>query len=82
MNFIESELEQPQPIVPDEESPHSPTAMSPGSVVSSTPKADKTRSPELQARIERLRAQGWERKRFDARRYAELRESASADMAG
>ncbi|KIL84254.1 hypothetical protein FAVG1_12491 [Fusarium avenaceum] len=82
LNFIESELEQPQPIALDGESPHSATAMSPGPAVSSTPKADKTRSPELQARIERLRAQGWERKRFDARRYAELRESASADMAG
>ncbi|CAJ0553537.1 Ff.00g120490.m01.CDS01 [Fusarium sp. VM40] len=82
LNFIESELEQPQPIVLDGESPHSATVMSPGSAVSSKPKADKTRSPELQARIERLRAQGWERKRFDARRYAELRESASADMAG
>ncbi|SPJ74375.1 uncharacterized protein FTOL_04106 [Fusarium torulosum] len=82
LNFIESELGQPQTIVPDEESPPSPTAMSPVPAVSSTIKADKTRSPELQARIERLRAQGWERKRFDARRYAELRESASADMAG
>jgi hypothetical protein len=44
------------------------------------PSIDAGRSPELQARIERLRAKGWERKRFDARRYEELRENAVADL--
>ncbi|KAF4994160.1 hypothetical protein FGRMN_5934 [Fusarium graminum] len=81
LNFIEAELRQLQAVT-DEQMPPSPTSTSPASATSSTPNADRIRSPELQARIERLRAQGWERKRFDARRYAELRESASADMAG
>ncbi|KAF4967768.1 hypothetical protein FSARC_4742 [Fusarium sarcochroum] len=80
LNFIESELGQQQVIVPDEETPPSPTTVVMAPSAPSTPNADKTRSPELQARIERLRAKGWERKRFDARRYAELRESAVADM--
>ncbi|KAJ4056466.1 hypothetical protein NW756_004093 [Fusarium oxysporum] len=80
LNFIETELGQQHTTPPYEDTPPSPTTVNMVTSVSATPNADKTRSPELQARIERLRAKGWERKRFDARRYAELRESASADM--
>ncbi|KAM0559674.1 hypothetical protein ACHAPJ_004198 [Fusarium lateritium] len=80
LNFIESELGQQHVSVPEEETPPSPTTTVMVPPASATPNADKTRSPELQARIERLRAKGWERRRFDARRYAELRESAVADM--
>ncbi|KAF4490497.1 hypothetical protein FAGAP_10724 [Fusarium agapanthi] len=80
LNFIETELGQQHTTPPYEDTPPSPTTVNTVTSTSATPNADKTRSPELQARIERLRAKGWERKRFDARRYAELRESASADM--
>jgi hypothetical protein len=80
LNFIEAELGQQHTTPPYEGIPPLPVTVKTVASASTTPNADKTRSPELQARIERLRAQGWERKRFDARRYAELRESASADM--
>jgi hypothetical protein len=36
---------------------------------------------DRQARIERLRKAGWQRKRFDARRYEELCEAVLAEMA-
>ncbi|KAL4728671.1 hypothetical protein ACLX1H_005422 [Fusarium chlamydosporum] len=75
LNFIEVELSQQQIFVPEEETPPSPTTTVMAATTSATPNADKARSPELQARIERLRAKGWERKRFDVRRYAELRET-------
>ncbi|EGX94071.1 hypothetical protein CCM_02342 [Cordyceps militaris CM01] len=50
-----------------------------------TPKAyvpanDEMRALELRSRIERLRANGWKRKRFDAHRYEEFREQVTADM--
>lgn len=80
LNFIEAELGRQQTFIPEEETPPSPSTSIMAPTTPATPNADKTRSPELQARIERLRAKGWERKRFDARRYAELRESAAADM--
>ncbi|XEU96882.1 hypothetical protein FSHL1_002167 [Fusarium sambucinum] len=80
LHFIEAELDQQQSIVREEEKPLSPATRVVVPTTSATPNADKARSPELQARIERLRAKGWDRKRFDVRRYAELRESASADM--
>ncbi|RGP81580.1 hypothetical protein FLONG3_312 [Fusarium longipes] len=80
LSFIETELVQQDITTREEEKPLSPTTRAIAPATSVTPNADKARSPELQARIERLRAKGWERKRFDARRYAELRESASADM--
>ncbi|RBR18391.1 uncharacterized protein FIESC28_06164 [Fusarium coffeatum] len=80
LNFIEAELGRQQTYIPEEETPPSPSTSIMAPTTPGTPNADKTRSPELQARIERLRAKGWERKRFDARRYAELRESAAADM--
>ncbi|TWU76817.1 hypothetical protein ED733_005757 [Metarhizium rileyi] len=35
---------------------------------------------DIKARIERLRAQGWKRARFDARRYERLTENALADL--
>ncbi|KAF5619721.1 hypothetical protein F52700_11709 [Fusarium sp. NRRL 52700] len=77
LNFIETELGQQHTTPPYEDTP---ATVNTATSASATPNADKKRSPELQARIERLRAKGWERKRFDAHRYAELRESASADM--
>ena len=80
LNFIEAELGRQQTYIPEEETPPSPITSIMAPTTPGTPNADKMRSPELQARIERLRAKGWERKRFDARRYAELRESAAADM--
>jgi hypothetical protein len=46
------------------------------------PSNDEMRSLELRARIERLRAGGWPRRRFDARRYEALRERAAEDMLG
>ncbi|KAH7162697.1 hypothetical protein B0J13DRAFT_615322 [Dactylonectria estremocensis] len=41
---------------------------------------DEHRALDLQARIERLRASGWQRRRFDFQRYQQLREKAIADM--
>ena len=38
------------------------------------------RKLDLQIRIERLRANGWQRKRFDAQKYETLRDNAMADM--
>lgn len=42
--------------------------------------ADDMRKMELRFRIERLRAEGWPRRRFDAQRYEKLREDAMADL--
>lgn len=42
--------------------------------------SEEMRALDLRARIERLRANGWKRERFDFRRYEALRESALADM--
>jgi len=39
------------------------------------------RALDLQARIERLRKNGWQRKRFDARRYEELCETVLSEIA-
>ncbi|KAM0332149.1 hypothetical protein ACHAQA_002423 [Verticillium albo-atrum] len=48
----------------------------------STPDVDdEMRALDLKARIERLRASGWKRQRFNPRRYEELRESVLAEMA-
>lgn len=44
------------------------------------PLNEEMRSIELRARIERLRADGWRRPRFDASRYEALRERALADL--
>ncbi|KAF7549408.1 hypothetical protein G7Z17_g6412 [Cylindrodendrum hubeiense] len=41
---------------------------------------EEHRALDLQARIERLRASGWQRRRFDFQRYEQLREKALADM--
>lgn len=38
------------------------------------------RALELRSRIERLRANGWQRKRFDAKRYEDFRERVMSDM--
>jgi hypothetical protein len=35
---------------------------------------------DKQARIERLRRCGWQRKRFDPRKYEELRDSVMAEL--
>ncbi|KAM0434505.1 hypothetical protein ACHAPT_003601 [Fusarium lateritium] len=76
LTFIELELRETA--AQEEEVPPSPVSVT--MVHPVHPSIDAGRSPELQARIERLRAKGWERKRFDARRYEELRESAVADL--
>ncbi|RMJ14182.1 hypothetical protein CDV36_006150 [Fusarium kuroshium] len=75
LTFIESELLE---TATQEAVPPSPVSVMVVHPVH--PSIDAGRSPELQARIERLRAKGWERKRFNARRYEELRESAVADL--
>ncbi|KAK5990315.1 hypothetical protein PT974_08582 [Cladobotryum mycophilum] len=41
---------------------------------------EEMRALELRTRIERLRASGWKRQRFNPQRYEALRESALADM--
>ncbi|EHK15424.1 uncharacterized protein TRIVIDRAFT_196278 [Trichoderma virens Gv29-8] len=43
--------------------------------------SEEMRALELRTRIERLRANGWKRQRFDFRRYEALRENALADIA-
>ncbi|QUC19676.1 uncharacterized protein UV8b_03917 [Ustilaginoidea virens] len=45
-----------------------------------TPISEEMRNLDIKARIERLRACGWNRPRFDAKRYETLRENALADM--
>ncbi|KAI5465864.1 hypothetical protein BGZ63DRAFT_115845 [Mariannaea sp. PMI_226] len=66
LSFIESELT---------------TARQPLPVTTNLGLGDKKqRSMDLRARIERLRAGGWQRRRFDASRYEELRENAMADI--
>ncbi|KAM3515020.1 hypothetical protein MY11210_001379 [Beauveria gryllotalpidicola] len=47
---------------------------------SCVPANEEMRALEIRSRIERLRANGWQRKRFDARRYEEFRERVTADM--
>lgn len=42
--------------------------------------SDEMRQLELEARIVRLKANGWQRKRFDASKYEALREAALADL--
>jgi hypothetical protein len=42
--------------------------------------SEEMRGLELRTRIERLRANGWKRQRFDVRRYEALRERALADI--
>lgn len=44
--------------------------------------AEATRAAEKQARIERLRKNGWVRKRFDGRRYEELAKEVLAELEG
>ncbi|KYK58283.1 hypothetical protein DCS_05296 [Drechmeria coniospora] len=44
------------------------------------PASDETRTVDLAARIQRLRANGWRRTRFDAQRYEALCENALADL--
>lgn len=43
--------------------------------------SDELRKLERQARVERLRKNGWQRKRFDARRYEELCETVLSELA-
>jgi hypothetical protein len=47
---------------------------------SRTTTGEDLRALDRQARIERLRQSGWQRKRFDPRRYEELRESVLAEL--
>ncbi|KND94988.1 hypothetical protein TOPH_00422 [Tolypocladium ophioglossoides CBS 100239] len=44
------------------------------------PTNDELRTLEMSARVERLRANGWQRPRFNVRRYETLRENALADL--
>ena len=46
----------------------------------STSTDDELRALDIRARIERLRAIGWQRPRFDVRRYETLRANALADL--
>lgn len=41
---------------------------------------EEMKALDLQARITRLRATGWQRKRFDAKRYEEFRDQVMSDM--
>ncbi|KAI0160324.1 hypothetical protein GGR57DRAFT_416100 [Xylariaceae sp. FL1272] len=52
---------------------------SPPPNIPATPPATPSEG-DLQERIERLRASGWRRKRFDSRRYEILREQAMAEL--
>lgn len=76
LKFIEAEIQQA-------ELPDSPPVSPPMTIntQSMTPAHDKQRSPELQARIDKLRASGWKRRSFDARRYEELCDDIIMDMA-
>ncbi|KAI1338493.1 hypothetical protein F5Y15DRAFT_424728 [Xylariaceae sp. FL0016] len=47
---------------------------------SSAPSSATVRDSYLQERIERLRAGGWQRKRFDSRRYEALREQVMGEL--
>ncbi|KAL2263243.1 hypothetical protein VTK26DRAFT_7662 [Humicola hyalothermophila] len=46
----------------------------------SNPEQGSRAAADRQARIERLRSSGWQRKRFDAKRYEELRETVMAEL--
>ncbi len=46
-----------------------------------SPTSDEMRSLDRQARIERLRQSGWQRKRFDPSRYEKLRDTVLAELA-
>ncbi|KAI0515289.1 hypothetical protein F5B22DRAFT_196972 [Xylaria bambusicola] len=56
----------------------SPRAATPG--IPSSPLSAGGDSKNLQDRIERLRANGWQRKRFDSRRYEVLREQVLGEL--
>lgn len=43
--------------------------------------SDELRTLEIRSRIERLRQNGWQRPRFDPKRYEDLRESVLAELA-
>ncbi|CAK7228995.1 hypothetical protein SEUCBS140593_007098 [Sporothrix eucalyptigena] len=47
---------------------------------SSTPIDDESHALDRKARIERLRRNGWQRKRFDPSRYEALRAAALAEL--
>ncbi|KAK3328898.1 hypothetical protein B0H66DRAFT_5919 [Apodospora peruviana] len=59
---------------------HTPRALAETSSSRTSLGAD-LRALDKQARIERLRANGWQRKRFDARRYEELYDTVMAELA-
>ncbi|KAK4236762.1 hypothetical protein C8A03DRAFT_45291 [Achaetomium macrosporum] len=59
----------------------SESASEPTTKVAPCSGAGDARTLDRQARIERLRRNGWQRKRFDARRYEELREAVLAELA-
>ena len=45
-----------------------------------TAEEGREKSADIKARIERLRATGWQRKRFDAGRYEALREQVLSEL--
>lgn len=59
---------------------HLPACEAVSSAVPPPPSNDEMRAIELRARIARLKAEGWPRRRFDAARYEALREAALADL--
>ncbi|KAL0938785.1 uncharacterized protein CTRU02_205395 [Colletotrichum truncatum] len=73
---IEEQLAEPAQVA-------APTTTRPSSLPprAATPDlSDELRSLDIKARIERLRQNNWQRRRFDVSRYEALRESALADL--
>ena len=59
---------------------HLPAIAHESSVGPPPPSNSAMRAMEAQARIQRLKSQGWRRKRFDSAKYESLREAALADL--
>jgi hypothetical protein len=77
-----ADLSESRPSTPT--TPTSPGLGSPRSFTfEKSPTANaEARAAEKQARIERLRKNGWVRKRFDGRRYEELAREVLAELEG
>jgi len=60
--------------------PPSPPPVAVSRSTTPTRASEDLRNLDRRARIERLRASGWQRKRFDFRRYEELRSAALAEL--
>ncbi|KAI3342739.1 hypothetical protein F4824DRAFT_494539 [Ustulina deusta] len=77
-NSISASLGQARGILDSPIYPHSP--MTPTSAIPPSPLSAGGDEKSLQGRIERLRASGWRRKRFDSRRYEALREQVLGEL--